>query len=319
VEDLTSIKTVKIFCYSVIFIASLVGNSLILNAVFKDVSVRRSINWFIGNICLANILITIVYMPRMMVMIVDGSQWLVKGILGLVLCKVVPVIHHACLLVSILSLTALSIDRFFYIVIPTKQVLNKKKQKVVISLMWLIAVLVRFPSLYALTLQPRNDTGITCTASLRKAFNSQLARKTYYTFLLIVFYALPLLLIVIFYSIIIVFLKKRKTVKGRYDVDRTNEAKYKEASRETLKMLITITVAFVVCWATYFFAQVAYTSVPCELRFWRFFLAHCNSAISPYLCMTFNKRYREHVKETIYRMCCVCCAFCEIAEDNETE
>lgn len=319
-NDPTSIKTAKVFFYIIIFIASLIGNTLILYAVTKKATLRRSINQFIGNVCLANLLITVVYMPRMMVMVVHGSHWAVKGTLGLVLCKVVPVIHHACLLVSILSLTALSIDRFFYIVVPTKQILSKKQQKFVIPLMWAVAVLVRFPSLYALRLIPTKNDSVICGGNIQKAFKSTKARETYYTFLLVFFYALPLILIVMFYSIIIVFLKNRKRLSSnRYKVDGTVKAKYKQASRKTLKMLITVTVCFVICWATYFLAQIAYTSVPCELRFWRFFLAHCNSAISPYLCMIFNKKYQEQVKDALYRSCCLCCAVCEIPEEDVTE
>ena len=111
------------------------------------------------------------------------------------------------------------------------------------------------------------------------------------------FYVLPWLAISIFYLIIAIKLKTGKTPRR----ESTTAARLKElrvkATRNVIKMMIVITLVFLVCWIAYFLAQVAFRKVPCSFRFWRLFLAHCNCAINPVLFLLFNSTVRRGIRE----------------------
>jgi len=77
---------------------------------------------------------------------------------------------------------------------------------------------------------------------------------------------------------------------------RLNRARGK-ATRNVIKMMLIITLVFLVCWITYFLAQLAFSKVPCSFRFWRLFMAHCNCAINPVLFAVFNTTVRRGIKD----------------------
>ncbi|EDO42415.1 predicted protein [Nematostella vectensis] len=315
VHDTAETRTGRLWGYILIFLISVVCNSLVTHSALKDTIIRKTVNHLVANVCIANLLLTIVYMPRMMIMVTRGSEWLVGGTAGLALCKMVPVIHHVCILVSILSLMILSIDRYLSIVYPTGNVLERRLNYL-IAFMWVVAIAARIPTLYALQIEEHSKGKFNCGVRLIKAFNSEDARDTYYTFLLVTCYALPLVTMVVFYIVVFCYLRRKETVDARCIDDPTREARFRAARNSILVMLVCASVTFVICWVTYFAAQIAYDNVPCGLRFWRFFLAHCNSAISPCLFLAFNRGYRELVgRAFIY----TCCTLCEIAEDDEND
>lgn len=116
-------------------------------------------------------------------------------------------------------------------------------------------------------------------------------------FLFVMFYVLPWLAIFIFYLIIAIKLKTGKTPRQESaTAARLKELRVK-ATRNVIKMMIIITLVFLICWIAYFLAQIAYSKVPCSFRFWRLFLAHCNCAINPVLFAVFNTTVRRGIKD----------------------
>ena len=296
VNDPFSVKVARIVAYSVLIIASLIGNILIVTLVCKYGRARKTINLAVVNMAVANLVITTVYMPRLIPMFLIGTVWLEQGDLGYALCKMVPFLHHVAIIASVLTLLTSGLDTFCAVIFPLKNPFTTKAARVAIFLTWALAFAARMPYLMSLRTKTSNDKQ-TCGSDLSKLFNNDNARDIYYTFLFVMFYVLPWLAIFIFYLIIAIKLKTGKTPKQ----ESTTAARLKElrvkATRNVIKMMIVITLVFLVCWIAYFLAQVAFRKVPCSFRFWRLFLAHCNCAINPVLFVVFNTTVRRGIKD----------------------
>lgn len=310
VNDPFRVKLGRIVAYSVLILASLVGNILIITVIRKYGKARKTINYTVVNMAVASLVITTSYMPRLIPMFLFGTAWLVNGAMGYVLCKIVPFLHGVAILASVLNLLASSLDTFCALVFPMRNFFTAKAAKFAIFLTWFLAILGRLPYLIALRTKISKGRQI-CSSSLNNAFNSTNSREIYYTFLLVTFYAIPWLAIFGFYSAIVVILKTGKTPRQE-SVTAVRVTKARErATRNVIKMMLIITLVFLICWITYFLAQLAFNRVPCSVRFWRLFLVHCNCAINPVLFAVFNTTARRGIKDIVrkWRRFRVCLGF----------
>lgn len=298
VNDPFSIKLARIVAYSILILASLIGNMLIVMLVGKYGRARKTINLAVVNMAVANLVITTMYMPRLIPMFMIGTVWLVEGDLGYALCMIIPFLHHVAIIASVLTLLTSGLDTFCAMVFPLKKPFTTKVARLAIFLTWALAIVARLP--YLISLRTKTSKGKqTCGSDLNKLFNNENARDIYYMFLFVMFYVLPWLAIFIFYLIIAIKLKTGKTPRQESaTAARLKELRVK-ATRNVIKMMIIITLVFLICWIAYFLAQIAYSKVPCSFRFWRLFLAHCNCAINPVLFAVFNTTVRRGIKDVV--------------------
>ena len=99
--DSTTITIARVLPYFFIILISVVGNILVTVVVFNNRSMRKAVNFFIVNMALSDLLITLVYMPRVVTIVLAGYEWLSTGVAGLVFCKLVYFIHETSVSVSI--------------------------------------------------------------------------------------------------------------------------------------------------------------------------------------------------------------------------
>ena len=298
VNDPFSIKVLRIVAYSVLVLASLIGNILVVTLVCKYGRARKTINLAVVNMAVANLVITTVYMPRLITMFLIGTVWLVEGDLGYALCKLVPFLHHVAIIASVLTLLTSGLDTFCAVIFPLKNPFTTKVARLAILLTWGLAIAARLP--YLLSLRTKTSKGKqTCGSDLRKLFNNENARDIYYIFLFVMFYVLPWLGIFIFYLMIAIKLKTGKTPRQESATAARLKQLRVKATRNVIKMMMIITLVFLVCWIAYFLAQVAFKTVPCSFRFWRLFLAHCNCAINPVLFVVYNTTVRRGIKDVV--------------------
>ena len=306
-HDATSTQAARVVAYCVIIVVSTLGNSMTIVVVWQDKAMRKTLDFLIVNLAATDLVITLVYVPRVIVMWLRGTEWLVKGVFGSVLCKIVPFLHGTSILVSILTLMTLAVDKFLAIVFPLNHRITVKNSKFIIAFIWFLATAVRFPYLYSLKIEFKSSSSkLICDANIEKAFGNDQAREVYYTFLLVAFYGVPFIVIMASYLTIVVTLRQHKVFREDINTARSRvaQATRDKASRKVLYMLLTVTAAFVFCWLTYFIAQVVFAWMPCSLRFWRLFLAHSNSALNPCLYAVFNKKFRHGFKRLLSLFCC---------------
>ena len=267
-----TIKLSLTLAYAVLILASLLGNSLLLAVVRRDRTTKRTIIYFIQNMAMADLLITIVYMPRMVTVVLRGYQWLLDGAIGLALCVLVPLCHHAAILVSIQTLVIISVERFLAIVYPLKRNVTTKQARYLVALTWFVSIAVRIPRSVALRLKHRETSGgrTFCATMFSSVYdNAVVVRRIYYETLLYLFYVVPVISIVAV-NLVIIFTLRRRKLPGHWT---SKEQKRKEQiNRKIFRMLLTITCLFIVCWLLYFIVLlIPNPKFKCEIGFARFF------------------------------------------------
>ncbi|EDO37958.1 predicted protein, partial [Nematostella vectensis] len=125
-----------------IFITALMGNIILITVIMKTKSLRRTMNYFLVNRAVADIIMPAFYVPRELFPIISGShEWQISGEFGAAMCKLLPFIIDTASVVSILSMICITIDRFCAVVLPMKRdLITGKTRTATIILTWFLGI-----------------------------------------------------------------------------------------------------------------------------------------------------------------------------------
>ena len=98
----------KTFSYCVILVVSLAGNFLIGIIVYKKKTMRRTINYFILNMAMSDLLFPIFVFPSILVDLYGGFGYQ----FGQACCNAMMLVQYVSAIVSIQSLVLIAVDRF---------------------------------------------------------------------------------------------------------------------------------------------------------------------------------------------------------------
>lgn len=244
-EGTSPIKAVKILVYSVIMVVSLIGNSAIITITARNKRARTTINYLIANMAASDLLISTFAVPNKLCEIVFGPRvWLLDGILGLILCKLVYFFQDISTTVSIHTLVAISIERYRAIVYPFSfAVITTKRCKFIIPLIWLTAMAMHGVYFYAARLVSHNNTTM-CTFSWAPKFDNRNAHEQYVTAKLVLIVLMPFCVITFMYSRIIWSLRKKEVAE---DISSTFARQRQAENIKVLKNICIIVLAFACC------------------------------------------------------------------------
>ena len=145
-------KTAKVgvtFAYCLIAVVSLTGNSLIAIVVYKTKPMRRTINFFIVNMAISDLLFPILIFPILLMELHSGFGVFI-GHLGPAFCKVAMFLQYVSCLVSVESLMLIAVDRFGAVVFPLRpQLISSKSCPLFILATWLVTTALSFPVFFA--------------------------------------------------------------------------------------------------------------------------------------------------------------------------
>ncbi|KAG5675442.1 hypothetical protein PVAND_005346 [Polypedilum vanderplanki] len=102
----STISTIYIIAYTLVFSVGLVGNLFVISVVFRVPRMRSVTNLFIANLAFADVLVIIFCVPATLM-----SNLFVPWILGWFMCKTVPYVQGVSVAASVYSLIAVSLDR----------------------------------------------------------------------------------------------------------------------------------------------------------------------------------------------------------------
>ena len=285
----------KALAYSAVILLSFFGNVMIVLVVHRNHRMRSITNYLIINMALADLATTFINMIPTLYWIVRAVDvWHVGGVLGDLFCKFLNFIQSVTVGVSVFTLVAIAVDRFFAIFWPLKRIITFRVAKGVIAGVWVSSFLISGPLLLVLSLEKGE-----CIETWDPLFDTQIASRDYTIALFIVFYALPLCITACLYSLIMTKLWRRRT-PGQETIN--NQEHKEKINRKVLRMLVTVVVIFTLCWLPLYVRMFVLYSVdperfrcglPYEMDFIPLFLGHANSAINPYLYVIFNENYRR--------------------------
>ena len=167
--NFTALKIGGIVTYRLIIIVSLVANSLIVILVCKTPNLKKTINCFIANMALSDLLWPIFVIPWNLSYLHTNS-FLIGGQLGQALCKLLPFFGNVSIVVSTQNLILIAVDRFGAVVFPLRSPLIRSKLcPFFINATWIFAIV--FNSQYLLTLElVEHPEGAWCVRRWKRVF-----------------------------------------------------------------------------------------------------------------------------------------------------
>jgi hypocretin (orexin) receptor 2 len=136
-----------------IFLIGIIGNLLVILVIVKNVHMRSITNIFIGNLAIGDFCVVLMCLPATLITDITGNWWF-----GKTMCKIIPYIQYISVCVSVLTLTSISYERYYAIVFPLKLKATKFRAKIIILLVWTLAVLINLPHPLVITLIEENGT-----------------------------------------------------------------------------------------------------------------------------------------------------------------
>lgn len=250
------IAIIKISLYAIMILVGLVGNVLIILVICLNKFMKNSTNYFILNLAICDLAI-IFSCVWIQIFLVLSENWL----LGEIFCKVNSYMQMVSLVASVLSLSAVSCNRYFGIMHPLRaKTASGKSYVFIIPIIWTISLIVSLPSFIYRTYREvkwSDYTVRTCddfgwpVELVRDERNCplriQTAKRFYYTTVILFLFFLPIFIMSITYSFITKKLWTNETV-GEIKVQMNRHSKGLKKRKKVIIMLVWILIVFFLCW-----------------------------------------------------------------------
>ncbi|XP_050312287.1 neuropeptide SIFamide receptor-like [Anthonomus grandis grandis] len=305
-----TISMTAVYCvaYLIVFAVGLVGNCFVIAVVFRSPRMRTVTNFFIVNLAVADILVIVFCLPATLM-----SNIFVPWMLGWWMCKTVPYIQGVSVAASVYSLVAVSLDRFLAIWWPLKCQITKKRARLMIMLIWCVALTITIPwALFfdlVLIYSDAPDVEL-CVEVWPEPLNGSF----YFLSANLIFcYILPMILITMCYVLIYIKVWKRNIPTDTKDAQM--ERMQQKSKVKVVKMLVAVVILFVISWLP-LYAIFTRIKLGGDIEPWEEeilpiatpiaqWLGASNSCINPILYAFFNKKYRKGFVAIIKsRKCC---------------
>ncbi|XP_062240740.1 tachykinin receptor 1a [Platichthys flesus] len=288
--------------YSCIVIVSVVGNVTVIWIIMAHKRMRTVTNYFLLNLAFAeasmsafNTVINFTYAVH--------NEWY----FGLVYCRFHNFFPIAAVFASIYSMTAIALDRYMAIIHPLQQRMSSTETKVVVGVIWVLALLLAFPQYY----YSNTDQlpGRTVCFIDWPEYDLCDFKKMYYVCVTILIYFLPLLVMGCAYLVVGLTL-------WASEIPGDSSDRYKEqltAKRKVVKMMIVVVCTFALCWLPYhvYFQLHQFFPDMFEERFIQqvylaiMWLAMSSTMYNPIIYCCLNDRFRAGFKQAFHWCPCV--------------
>lgn len=288
--------------YYIIFLTGFLGNLCVIIVVTsRGKKGGRLVDTFVVNLALAD-LIFVLTLPLWAISASRNSYW-EFGSSGNLLCKLSSYIISVNRFSNIFFLTCMSVDRYLAVVklMDSRYLRSSRCIKITCAVVWLSSLAFGIPSLVY-----RRVDGQSCNDDKNSPFFLVLS-----LILPLLTFVLPVFVIMFCYGTIIMHLKKHCAAAAAAANPRTEARR-----RHSLKMVLSIIVAFVVSWLPYNIFKVITISsqllnnVPsCEDRLWQrngvvvsCCLAFLNSCVNPVIYFLLDHHFRRRAK-ILFKTC----------------
>ena len=283
-----------IFLYCVNLMGSFFGNIFIVLIVYKHRDLRKTVNYFIVNMAVSDLIFPLIVIPVNVIgLAVESWHWHVSGILGSVFCKLFHFSSAVTLHVSTQSLVWIAIDRFVAVVFPIKLgLISPKIRTAAIASIWMFAGLFNSPSLIIADVVVHDNKNAFCNNT---SDNPDVSAAISFVQLALLFIA-PLVIITVLYTAIAIALKRKNRTLS--DTAQNLQSQSEKKRKQAIRMAVIIVVLFYICvipsTLLYF---VAYWSLSCPIQRLFYSLASfvysLSSMVNPVICLSFVESYRR--------------------------
>ncbi|XP_076248202.1 ecdysis triggering hormone receptor isoform X2 [Calliopsis andreniformis] len=291
------IRTTSMVVCIIVMVLGIIGNLMVPLVVFRGKDMRNSTNIFLVNLSVADLCVLLICTPTVLVEVNSGPQvWP----LGEHMCKAVPFVELTVAHASVLTILAISFERYYAICEPLKAgyVCTKARATFLCLLAWVAAALCTSPILLMVSYEVEENADGTSIPTCNTVANNDWMIAFFFT-TIIIFFVIPLLILVVLYTVIALHLMANPTISRG---SSNNLLKYR---KQVMLMLGTVVLCFFLCLLPFKALTLWILVVPTQmildlgiegyyklLYFCRVML-YLNSAINPILYNLMSTKFRE--------------------------
>ncbi|XP_048514749.1 RYamide receptor isoform X2 [Athalia rosae] len=295
------------FLYSTIFLMALLGNGLVCYVVYSSPRMRTVTNYFIANLAVGDILVTLFCVPTSFVSTLILQYWP----FGAELCPSVNYSQAVSVLVSAYTLVAISVDRYMAIMWPLKPRMTKRQAKFVILTVWAIALLTACPIAVVSRLAQPEPQFVKCGRYIcHEEWPTNHHRYYYSMALLVMQYLIPIVVLMFTYTSIAVVVWG-KQIPG--EAENTRDQRMARSKRKMVKMMMTVVIVFTICWLPF---NVLILALDNDERLHKWlglpylwaalhWLSMSHSCYNPVIYCWMNARFRAGFLQSLARVPCI--------------
>lgn len=319
------LEWVLIVMHGLTFVIGLIGNALVCTAVYRNRAMRNVTNYFIVNLAVADFMVILFCLPPTVLWDVTETWFL-----GSTLCKIILYFQTVSVAVSVLTLTFISVDRWYAICFPLKFKSTTARAKMSIVFIWITSLVIDIPELVVLDTFQRKDFPVQVPYFTQcEATWSEREETIYQILKMILLYTVPLLFMSIAYCQIVRVLWTSDNIPGhtetlkmmsstgyaqtnlngnrRMTFSNTTDSQLR-SRRKAAKMLVAVVFMFAVCYFPVHLLnmlrsfvsidQTEFTAVWSNLSHW---LCYANSAINPIIYNFMSGKFRREFKRAFHQ------------------
>ncbi|XP_035605081.1 endothelin receptor type B-like [Oncorhynchus keta] len=300
-------KYISTVVSTLVFIVGIVGNSVLLRIIYENKCMRSGPNILIANLALGDLLHIVIDIPvnayRLM-----AEDWP----FGLALCKLIPFIQKTSVGITVLSLCALSIDRYRAVASwnRIKGIGVSMWTVVEITVIWVISTFLAVPEVVGFDIITMEYKGQHLTICLLHPIQTNQFMQFYKSvkdwWLFGFYFCVPLACTAVFYTLMArKMLRKNENTLGNYTIQR----------REVAKTVFCLVLVFALCWLPLYLSRILKLTIYDEkdskrcqllsvflvLDYIGINMASLNSCINPIALYMVSKRFKTCFKK---RLCC---------------
>ncbi|KAF5303147.1 hypothetical protein FQR65_LT08310 [Abscondita terminalis] len=290
--------TSMVFCI-IIMCLGVIGNVMVPIVIFKTKDMRNSTNIFLVNLSVADLMVLLVCTPTVLVEVNSKPE---TWVLGEEMCKAVPFVELTVAHASVLTILAISFERYYAICKPLKAgyICTKARASFICLLAWFIAAVFTSPMLGIAEYRHVDDedgTEVPVCHTLANTFWSAL----YFLSSIFLFFIVPLLILLTLYLVIA---KNLISNAAKLVLNKHIDSYSIRARRQVILMLGTVVLSFFLCLIPFRVFTLWIIIVPDEniqrlgaekyyniLYFCRI-MVYLNSAINPILYNLMSSKFR---------------------------
>ncbi|XP_005413046.1 PREDICTED: neuropeptide S receptor [Chinchilla lanigera] len=250
----SSYKTEQLITLWVLFVFTMVGNSVVLFSTWKRKKKSR-MTFFVTQLAITDSFTGLVNILTDIIWRFTG-EFLAPDLV----CRVVRYLQVVLLYASTYVLVSLSIDRYHAIVYPMKFLQGERQAKILIGVAWSLSFLFSIPTLIIFGKRTLSNGEVQCWA----LWPDDSYWTPYMTVVAFLVYFIPLTIISIIYGIVIrtIWVKSKapETVISNCSDGKLctsyNRGIISKAKVKAIKYSIIIVLAFTICWSPYFLFDI---------------------------------------------------------------
>ncbi|XP_061482537.1 endothelin receptor type B [Rhineura floridana] len=309
-ETAETFKYINTVVACVVFVLGIIGNSTLLRIIYKNKCMRNGPNILIASLALGDLLLIIIDIPINLYKL-HAKSWP----FGAAMCKLVPFIQKTSVGITVLSLCALSIDRYRAVASWSriKGIGVPMWTAIEIVLIWTVSLVLAVPEAIGFDLinfQYKGEKLKVCLLNPHQETSfMQLYKEAKDWWLFSFYFCLPLATTAVFYTLMTCEMLRKKS---GMQIALNDHLKQR---RDVAKTVFFLVLVFALCWLPLHLGRILKFALydkndpnRCELLSFLLVLdyiginmASLNSCINPIALYWVSKRFKNCFKS------CLCC------------